>query len=249
MDNSIHFFNGALSGVVGVLISHPFDTLKTNLQQNFKPNLTLRSLYRGIVPPLMGVGFEKAVVFGTYTNCSNYLKGTSFNKKYIDTLAGAASGLAASFIVTPFERIKIVLQSGNSFKIKESLNRKYLFKGLSATFTRETPGFMIYFSVYNSLKERFYLSKNKDISKIGSFFFGGASGAIAWMFIYPQDLIKTKMQSVNNNDNFLKILKTLYNEGGIKSYYKGFHFALMRAVPLHAGTFMMMEILKKYHKS
>ena len=67
---------------------------------------------------------------------------------------GALSGLTASFIVTPFERIKILFQTnqGNYQFIRQNLNSKFMFQGLSATFYRETPGFAIYFSTYNFLK-------------------------------------------------------------------------------------------------
>lgn len=124
-----------------------------------------------------------------------------------------------------------------------------MFKGLSATFTREVPGFAIYFSTYESLKNHFY--KNREISIISSFIFGGISGTMAWVFIYPQDRIKTIIQSncnKNSNASIKSIIKNTYNNGGLKQFYNGFSFAVARAILLHSGTFCTMEILtqKKY---
>ena len=68
------FVNGWISGSVGVTLSHPFDTIKTCIQDNKQVNLSIRSLYKGFFPPLFGVGFEKAIVFGVYTNSYTYLK-------------------------------------------------------------------------------------------------------------------------------------------------------------------------------
>ena len=60
---------GGISGMCGILISHPLDTIKTHIQtgnalSNFKPSL--QNLYKGITIPLIGIGVEKAIVFGTY---------------------------------------------------------------------------------------------------------------------------------------------------------------------------------------
>ena len=249
MDSKIkHFLNGALSGMVGLLISHPFDTIKTCIQDNKPVKYNLRSLYRGVLSPFFGVGLEKAIVFGTYTNTAHYLKTQQMNDIYINSIAGGLSGLSASFVVTPIERIKILLQTGTRIQWK-GINFSYLFKGLSATFTRETPGFAIYFSVYEGMKKHNYTDYNQNIPWYMSFLYGGLSGAIAWVFIYPQDCIKTKLQACNdhcNKKSFIDISKELYKAGGLKIFYRGFHLALMRAVPLHAGTFMINELLKKY---
>lgn len=223
----MEYINGAISGAFGVIISHPFDTIKTNIQKNVKPNYNIKYLYKGLFPPLFGVGFEKAIVFGLYNNMY----------KYTDNhlISGAIAGLGASFIVTPFDRFKIMLQNNQNLN---NINIKNLFNGLSITFTREIPGFMIYFYVYNLLKN------NREISNVNSFIYGGISGATAWLFIYPQDKIKTIIQSSNTKLHIFNIIKLLYNSG-YRQLYNGFSYALMRAIPLHAGTFMINEMIKK----
>jgi hypothetical protein len=62
-----------------------------------------------LIPPLLGVGFEKAIVFGVYENSQILLNEEKIRKSYSIALSGAISGFAASFIVTPCERIKIQL--------------------------------------------------------------------------------------------------------------------------------------------
>ena len=232
------FVYGGVSGMFGILISHPFDTIKTNIQQKHPIKFNVSNLYKGIIPPMIGVGIEKALVFGIYNSVKNNNTFEITDKTHT-AIAGGCAGFGASFIVTPIERIKILLQI-NDAKKSEIYNVRHLFRGLSATFTRETPGFAIYFSTYEYLKNR----HKKEITNYQSFLYGGMSGALAWTFIYPQDRIKTKMQA-GTSDGFYKTMKSIYTEEGLKGYYRGFHLALMRAVPLHAGTFMMMEILNK----
>lgn len=239
------FLNGAISGMVGITMSHPFDTIKTCIQDNKPVKLGIRALYKGFVPPLFGVGFEKAIVFGVYSNTFNYVCNFTSNDITKNTIAGAFSGLTASLVVTPVERIKILLQTNQKVSIGQ-FTPKYLFRGLNATFTRETPGFAIYFNVYEGLKKNIYINKNQEIPVFSSFLFGGLSGSAAWIFIYPQDCIKTRMQANTQcTKSFLQVTGEIYQEGGFKIFYRGFHFALMRAIPLHAGTFMTFEYLKK----
>ena len=65
-----------------------------------------RFLYKGYVPPLIGMGFEKAIVFGTYHNALKSMPASYSREKSI-ALSGGLSGMAASFIVAPYERLKI----------------------------------------------------------------------------------------------------------------------------------------------
>ncbi len=236
----ISYIKGGMSGIVGLVISHPFDTIKTNVQANKQ---IPRNLYKGIASPLMGIGIEKALVFGTYTNMYGFLR-TNYNldPTINNIISGGVAGFCASFIVSPYERIKIMYQTQKKINL-EILYPKNFFKGLSATFTREIPGFSIYFSTYTQIEKRFYAG---NYTIFGSFVAGGLSGGLAWCFIYPQDLIKTRIQSdIIQNQSYLQILKNINKHGGFRNFYKGFHWALMRAVPLHAGTFATMEFLKK----
>ena len=131
-----NYMSGYISGVSAILVSHPIDTIKTNYQENLKVNYSLRSLYRGILAPVIGVGLEKAIVFGTYD---------LINKKVNNyAISGAFAGLTASFVVTPYERIKILLQTSTKNRpnaqclgftnfVTEMGYIKYMFQGLSAT--------------------------------------------------------------------------------------------------------------------
>ena len=231
-----YYINGGISGMCGILLSHPVDTIKTHIQTG-KPLSLIKQysfvrFYQGITAPLIGVGIEKAIVFGTY----NYIKRVTDGNTAI---AGAIAGLNASLIVTPYERFKILKQQNVKVgHYREIINPRYLFKGLSATFTREVPGFAIYFSVYERLKN------NRQIEYYEAFTYGGISGIVAWIFIYPQDRIKTILQSETGKSLKIRTLITnIYNQGGWTQFYKGFSWAVARASLLHSGTFLMMEVL------
>lgn len=241
------YLNGAVSGAFGIVISHPFDTIKTCIQDKKPTPNSFKHLYKGVSSAMLGVGLEKAVVFGTYETVRNITKKNNINNTNSIIISGFTAGLSASLIVTPTERIKILLQTGNNLKKSDFYPNK-LYRGLSATFTREVPGFTVYFSTYNFLKNKYCNKYNTDIPLYRSFLYGGFSGAVSWLCIYPQDVIKTRIQSNNKKSvSYLKTIKNIYNEGGVGLFFKGFQYAFMRAIPLHAGTFMMMEFMKKYN--
>ena len=236
-----YYVKGCISGMSGIILSHPIDTIKTHLQLNSTPfQYNIKNLYRGLSSPLIGVGIEKAMVFGSY----NYMRSIDIPIP----ISGGISGLVASLVVSPYERIKILKQTNQSIPYK-SLSPSFLFKGIGTTFTREVPGFAIYFSTYEALKNKFFVSKNKEITIISSFVFGGLSGTMAWIFIYPQDRIKTIIQNdMNNKMNITNIIKSIYLKGGVRHFYSGFSFAVCRAILLHSGTFCTMEQLNLLSK-
>jgi solute carrier family 25 carnitine/acylcarnitine transporter 20/29 len=230
MDNFVY---GSIGGLFGTFLSHPIDTIKTRLQTNqvynIKDAIKMGKLYNGLKAPLIGIPFEKSIVFGFY----HLSKENNINNFW----SGIIGGLMSTIIVTPVEYFKINLQNKKSIDIFK-LNIKDVYKGIIPTIFRETPGFGIYFSVYNYLNNNY----NRDQKFIKNFCYGGLSGLSAWIFIYPADLIKSKIQDTSNNKNMSTIIKNIYKNNGFFGFYNGFKYAAMRAIPLHAGVFFGYEI-------
>jgi len=236
------FMYGSIAGTCGILTSHPFDTYKTLLQtttinnkSNFSKSLSFTHLYRGMDKACLSMAMEKCLVFGGYSTAKKYT-----NNNFI---AGSFAGLLASLVVTPCERLKILYQTNPQINISNFKNKNifYFYQGFGVTMTREVPGFGIYFTVYNYLKNKY---NNNNIYQ--SFLFGAIAGSFAWIFIYPQDTIKTILQSSNNkNEPINEIFKKL-TINGYSKLYTGFSYCLMRVIPLHGTVFMTMELLQKY---
>jgi hypothetical protein len=267
MTQSNDFLYGLCGGFIGTIISHPFDTIKTRIQSNKAPNimsaLMMKKLYSGLTPPLLGIMLEKSIVFGFY----NKAKEQGLNNFW----SGIIGGFMCTLIVTPVDRLKIYFQNNSTYTLKENLktkqfifgygyllqntinknifNIKELYRGFIPTICRETPGFGIYFTTYNYLTTNY----NNTNTSYKTFIFGALSGLAAWTFIYPSDLVKTKIQSSTEKISLQKIIKIIFSENnsknnifGLKNFYKGFNLAIMRALPLHGGVFLGYEMSKKY---
>ena len=233
------FIYGCCGGLLGTVVSHPIDTIRINLQSGVKPNYSFLSLYKGLLSPLIGIGIEKAVVFGSYNYLDKELsKYSQFsgNSAMIKFFAGVGSGLASTAVVTPVEYFKIQRQNGNKINFK-NLSLKGLYRGWTATLFREVPGYGIYFTTYNTVIDKF--GKNP----LSIFLGGGLSGLTAWICIYPADYIKTRMQY--HQTAFFKTTKAIIAKEGLLGMYRGCTLALVRAFVLHCTVFVGYEYSKK----
>ena len=228
MDNS--FTSGLFGGIIGVLFSHPLDTLRVRVQSG---NYNMNKLYSGIRPPLVGVGIEKLLVFGNFEQIK---KLNLINNQLGNVFAsGMLSGLISTIIITPTEFLKINKQLGYRYH----MNLFNLYRGWTSTLIREIPGYGIYFATYEILKNNSYNFYGD------TFVYGGLSGATAWSVIYPSDVVKTKMQTTTNTSIFT-VIQRLYQAGGMQAFYRGFPLAISRAFILHAGVFTGYEWYSKY---
>jgi solute carrier family 25 carnitine/acylcarnitine transporter 20/29 len=236
------FLYGTIGGMTGILLSHPIDTIKTRLQSKqastVKDALLQKKLYAGLVPPLIGVMLEKSIVFGCYDMANK--------KGYHPMISGIFGGAMSTIIVTPVDHIKIALQ--NKTSTISPISWRNVIKGFFPTLCRETPGFGIYFSTYS------YLSRfNPEQKSYKHFLFGCASGGAAWLFIYPSDFVKTRIQSNSTGSTVSSIVKEIWNTNnpsncflnGIRNMYRGWSYAMMRALPLHGGVFLGYEYSKR----
>ena len=248
------FMAGTFGGLCGISISHPFDTLRVRIQTENKFTYRgIRDMYKGIGPPLFGVMLEKTIVFGSYNFANVHLNRYFPDNPMLNHFgAGVFSGIACTSIVTPVERVKINLQNSKSeYKnsaeyLRQTIQKsgfRSLYRGWTSTLTREMPGYGIYFWTYESLRQRVNRDTNMALK---SFLMGGLSGAFAWLFIYPSDVIKSRLQLDGNKyTGIVDCARKSVKADGIGVFYRGFYTALLRAVPLHAGVFMGYELFMR----
>jgi solute carrier family 25 carnitine/acylcarnitine transporter 20/29 len=164
------FVCGSLSGVVQTLVGHPFDTIKTRIQNRSKIVCSFNNLYKGVSYPLFSSAFINAGSFGICESVTN--------NGYNYFISGFISGSLMSFFITPIELFKIKEQTKNSSGIR-------YYRGFLQTLGRESVGTSVYFGAY-------YYTKNKTNSVL---FSGGLAGLLSCIFTYPIDTIKTRIQA------------------------------------------------------
>ncbi|KAG0698182.1 carnitine/acyl carnitine carrier [Suillus ampliporus] len=177
LDPTTDFIAGTIAGIVGLLIAHPFDTVKVRLQN---PDLSSKyhsvshafatiireerfsGLYKGIASPLATCAFMNGLIFASY---KFFLKAQVMDDSIPSltqvAIAGSCCGVAMSLFTAPIELIKIrqqnMLESGlgsvSATKLVSTIHRKHglkgLFRGFTATALREI-GYGAYFFGYEA---------------------------------------------------------------------------------------------------
>ena len=190
-------------------------------------------------------------------------------------IAGFLSAIPMNMVSTPFERVKVLLQtqghslnnSGEPCKLPPNKNlqashgsgilrRLYreggvrsMYKGAALTFARDGPDSAAYFATYEYCKKRFSPSRLDGEEASLSLFAVSAAGAIAGIImlipLFPIDTIKSRMQSSEEKVSAASIAKTLYRSGGIRAFYPGLAPALLRALPANAAATLGWELARE----
>tara|TARA_Y100001954_G_scaffold92122_1_gene100889 strand:+ start:382 stop:1017 length:636 start_codon:yes stop_codon:yes gene_type:complete len=167
----MNVYEGAAIGAVQVAVGHPFDTLKTLIQngQSWR-NLSLHSFYRGWTWPIaLNVAFN-ATAFPLYDWAHHRYKNPY--------LAGCLAGLAVSPVEFGFGMGKIRRQTLTNVPLHS--------RGFTMASVRTTAAMTVYFGIYEDLRPH-----------LPAFYAGALAGLANWTLTYPVDVISTRQIAAN----------------------------------------------------
>ncbi|KAK0245654.1 carnitine acyl carnitine carrier [Armillaria nabsnona] len=277
------FVAGGFGGVAAVLVGHPFDLTKTRLQTAPKGAYTgafdvvkktlakdgFSGMYRGMVPPLLGVTPIFAVSFWAYDMSKLLIYAVTPNRKNQElsigelAVAGFLSAIPTTLVTAPVERAKVLLQvqgqGGNEQKYKgvfDVIKHLYkeggirsIFRGSVATVARDGPGSAAYFAAYEVTKKALTPagSSPADLNLGAVILAGGTAGVAMWSLAIPPDVIKSRIQSAPSGtySGFMDCARKTIAQDGVAALWKGFGPAMARAFPANAATFLGVEASRK----
>jgi len=211
------FWLGINIGILQTIIGHPFDTIKTNSQNNNKNIYKLNYLYRGIKFPIVSSSISNGFIF--YIN--ELILKKSNNNYYT---SGFLTGFITAPLINIFETHKVQAQTNNI--IKQSFYKNFK-AGCNATIFRESIACSIYFGLYNQCKQ----------NNINTFISGSISGCFSWLITYPIDVVKTRLQS-GLSKNYIDAIK-------LGNFSSGISICLLRSFIVNGVTFSMYDYNKK----
>jgi len=285
MEQAKAFIAGGFGGASAVLVGHPFDLTKTRLQTAapgvykgavdvVKQTLArdgITGMYRGMVPPLLGVTPIFAVSFWAYDTSKKLIfkmtpKRTTEHLSLAElATAGFMSAVPTTLVTAPVERAKVVLQvqgQGGSGGTKHNgvlavMRHLYkeggirsIYRGTGATLARDGPGSAAYFAAYDLTKK--YLTPagaspaELDLSAV--ILAGGTAGVVMWAIIIPPDVLKSRLQSAPEGmyAGLLDCARKTIAADGVGALWKGFGPAMGRAFPANAATFLGVEVSRQF---
>ena len=212
---------GFLQGVTRVIISYPFDYIRTHAQTQkyesfqdiIKKNklIKLRDVYRGCHIPLITVPLDRALQFYIFER---------LKKSYTTVVSSTAASLFSMIYSVPSNYLStLVITNNNKTVFRDFLTSKRYYKGLYPELVKNFLGAFAYTSTYGLLRD------NIPLEKHNYFLFGVCSSISSWLVIYPLDTLRVLRQT--SNYDYITIMK----KNPIKNLYKGLSIVLLRSVP------------------
>ncbi|KAF5741680.1 Solute carrier family 25 member 45 [Tripterygium wilfordii] len=229
------------------------------------------ALYRGMTAPLASVTFQNAMVFQTYAilsrACDSSVSPEDPPSYKGVALGGFGTGALQSLLLSPVELVKIRLQLQNTNPTKPHQTHLHkgpvdvakgifraeglrgFYRGFTITALRDAPAHCVYFWTYEYMREQLHpgCRKNGQESLKTMLLAGGLAGVASWVFCYPLDVVKTRLQaqSASSPDRYNGILDCLHRsvkQDGYGVLWRGLGTAIARAFVVNGAIFSAYEI-------
>ena len=228
------FIAGFAYGTTSVIVGQPLDTIKTKVQTCVGPRQSswvvgrdlyaeegLRGLYRGGTALLLGGACIRSAQFGVNGLALQQLQALSGGPTrpqdrvfgVVDpqvVVAGFCGGVARGLVEGPFEYVKVRRQVDKEWRLRE------MWQGSGATVLRNSflfASFVIYMDV------------SKLYVDLSPFWLGSVCANMAWLTIWPLDVVKTQMQA-GSSTRITEAMRTVVKSG---AFFRGLVPGLARS--------------------
>ncbi|EEH08039.1 mitochondrial 2-oxodicarboxylate [Histoplasma capsulatum G186AR] len=267
------FAAGAVAGISEILVMYPLDVVKTRVQlqegagageeaykgmvdcfRKIIKNEGFSRLYRGITAPILMEAPKRATKFAANDSWGSFYRnlfGMEKTNQPLAVLTGATAGATESFVVVPFELVKIRLQDKASAgkysgmldvvsKIVKQEGPLALYNGLESTLWRHILWNAGYFGCIFQIRSQLPQPEpgNKTQQMRNDLIAGSIGGTAGTLVNTPMDVVKSRIQnspktagSVPKYNWAWPALGTIMREEGFGALYKGFTPKVLRLGP------------------
>ncbi|CCX16538.1 mitochondrial carrier domain-containing protein [Pyronema domesticum] len=220
------------------------------------------AFYKGTLTPLLGIGACVSVQFGAFNYARRQLEKRNVSTGHSPTLsysqyylAGATAGIANTVLSAPIEHVRIRLQTqphgaarlynGPLDCIKKLVSAGALYRATNVTLLREAQAYGLWFTTFEFLMNQ--EKKREEVPSWKIALYGGLAGEALWLGSYPMDVVKSKMQTdglkgeERKYKNAVDCARQVLKAEGVMGFWRGLAPTLMRAMPVSAGTFFVVE--------
>ncbi|KAL2125783.1 hypothetical protein VTI74DRAFT_2756, partial [Chaetomium olivicolor] len=125
-----------------------------------------------------------------------------------------------------------------------------LYRGEAVTLLREAQAYGVWFLAFEWLMNADAARNRVERKEIPSWkiaLYGGLAGEALWLGSYPFDVVKSKMQTDGFGEGQrFKSMRDCFGQTwraeGMRGFWKGIGPTLLRAMPVSAGTFAVVEM-------
>ncbi|KAI9436817.1 mitochondrial carrier domain-containing protein [Russula earlei] len=271
----VTFTAGAIAGVSEILTFYPLDVVKTRMQLERGRTSTgllgsFRSiireegfgrLYRGLVPPLLLEAPKRATKFAAndfWGKTFRTLSGEAEMTRQLSIVTGCSAGATESFVVVPFELVKIKLQdkslastySGPLDVVRQVIRKDGilgLYVGMESTFWRHLWWNGGYFGSIFQVKTMLPKAETPQRELFNNFASGAVGGFVGTVLNTPY-VVKSRIQGAEKAPGVIPkynwtypALITIFREEGPAALYKGFVPKVLRLAPGGGVLLLVVE--------
>lgn len=210
--------------------------------------------------------FQVYAVFSKAFDCKKTNEPPSYQNV---ALSGVGTGGLQTLILSPVELVKIRLQLqtvGNRryrsrrlgpIEMAREIIRKEgvkgIYRGLAITILRDAPAHGVYFWSYEYAREKLHPGcRKKGQESLGTMLMaGGLAGVASWIFCYPLDVVKSRLQAQSRPEagqpppkysGIVDCFRKSVQEEGVAVLFRGLGTAVARAFLVNGAIFTAYEL-------
>lgn len=234
---------GFCQGVSRVLVSYPFDYIKTQMQKNKYKTYRelylmgeLSNVYRGVSLCLLTIPIDRSIQFLLFEKASKL--------GYNPFFSGLCCGAFGSLYNLPLSYISNNYMLLNqkprvSCFVKETLQHNWskLFRGFTPEIARSTIASSVYLGVYGSMRSYFGSSQMQTIMN------SAIAGISLWTITYPLETLKLEMQT--SDMTILRAFTYRVKRFGFFNLWRGILPVYGKTLPSSIVGMLVYEKVKK----
>lgn len=204
----------------------------------------------------MGALSENMVAFATNGFLKRLLSSQSDDSLLKPILTGSITGAVSAVALCPCDILKVRAQVNMAKGLANQSMSTVItgiwakqgiagfYQGFGSQLCRDIPFYGSFFGSYDILCR---LLLKLDLPEASVYFIaGGLAGQIGWVASIAPDTVKSRIQTSDNPQPFMKTAKQIMLEGGgIRGLFAGVEVAIIRAFPANAALFVGYEFSRK----
>eukprot|EP00964_Phaeocystis_antarctica_P006241 scaffold3395_cov66-Phaeocystis_antarctica.AAC.1 len=226
------------------LKSSPFSVVKTVVATE-----GLRGMYRGMLPILASTGVQKTVLFTANAGArravensgmpllTEAIPGTGGLKPGV-IVGGVVAAAARTVVETPFELMKVRLQTGGSIRasggasLVSTTQLAELYTGAGPTFCRATLMLGSFFVLCDYFER--LAPELMAVPLLGGFIKGGVCATAGWVVAWPYEVVKSLVQSKDGAKyrgmSSVTIMREIVAANGVRALWRGIGPGALRSI-------------------
>lgn len=256
----VTFLAGASHGLTSVIVGQPLDTVKTRMQgmpneaksnsltvaRNVFEKEGIRGLYRGGLPIFIGGSLMRSAQFGVSGTVKAKLDESTLPLPHFASvvIAGMAGGIGRGVVEVPADFLKVRKQVEHSWNVREVLNGTWVTLGRNAVLFG---AFVVYVDWAKHACQAGYVPTtlmDDAQTNLSPFAKGALCANLAWLTVWPADVVKTMRQSGKYdaaNTSSLSLLKDNIQNGRA---FRGLVPGLIRSSIANGSSMVVYEIVE-----